>query len=42
LHSISKLKYEKQLRKPPKMTCIIGGKCIDGVVLIADRKSIDR
>ncbi|MFL6349628.1 MAG: hypothetical protein ACJ72X_15205, partial [Nitrososphaeraceae archaeon] len=40
-YSNSKLKYGKQVLKRPKMTCIIGGKCSDGVVLIADRKSVD-
>jgi hypothetical protein len=38
--TISKLKYKKQLKKAPKMTCIIGGKCSDGVVLVADRRVI--
>jgi Proteasome subunit len=34
----SSFKYKKQVKKYPKMTCVIGGKCTDGVVLIADKK----
>lgn len=37
----SELKYRKPLKKHPKMTCIIGGKCNDGVVLVADKKIIN-
>jgi len=38
VYSISKLKYEKQIKKRPKLTCVIGGKCSDGVVLVSDSK----
>lgn len=38
MRSIPKLKYEKQLKKRPKLTCVIGVKCSDGVVLVADKK----
>jgi len=36
--STAKLKYRKPLKKHRKMTCIIGGKSKDGVVLVADKK----
>jgi 20S proteasome alpha/beta subunit len=36
--SISKLKYKRPLKNHPKLTCIIGGKCEDGVVLVSDSK----
>jgi 20S proteasome alpha/beta subunit len=40
-NSLAKLTtYKKPLPKQHAMTCIIGGKCIDGVVLVADRKVI--
>jgi hypothetical protein len=39
--TVSKVKYKGRLKKYPKMTCIIGGKCKDGVILIADRKITD-
>src|SRR5512133_319687 len=33
------IKYNKTIKsKLQKMTCIIGGRCKDGVVMIADRK----
>lgn len=41
LHSISKFKYRKQIKQIPNMTCIIGGKCTDGVALIGDKKITD-
>jgi len=34
-------KYKKKNNQRRKMTCIIGGKCNDGVVLIADKKIKD-
>jgi 20S proteasome alpha/beta subunit len=34
-------KYKLQVKRRSKMTCIIGGKCIDGIVLTCDRKSKD-
>jgi 20S proteasome alpha/beta subunit len=37
----TRLKYRYPLKKTTKMTCIIGGKCNDGVVLVADKKVID-
>jgi 20S proteasome alpha/beta subunit len=41
VYSTSKPKNRKQFNNSPKMTCIIGGKCIDGVVLVADKKIVD-
>lgn len=38
MSSTAKLKYRKPLKKHRKMTCIIGGKSKDGVVLVADKK----
>jgi 20S proteasome alpha/beta subunit len=35
---IKEVKYQKRLRKLSKLTCIIGGKCNDGVVLASDSK----
>ena len=35
----AKIKYRKPLKKHRKVTCIIGGKCKDGVVLVAEKKS---
>ena len=32
------IKAKKRIRKSSKMTCIIGCKCIDGIVLISDKK----
>jgi 20S proteasome alpha/beta subunit len=37
----SRLKYKKPVQKFSKMTCIIGGRCSNGVVLAADRKIVD-
>jgi 20S proteasome alpha/beta subunit len=36
--STARLKYKKPFNTIPKMTCIISGKAVDGVVLVADRK----
>jgi 20S proteasome alpha/beta subunit len=36
--STAKIKYRKPLKKHRKVTCIIGGKCKNGVVLFADKK----
>src|SRR3981081_291213 len=35
------LKYKKQAKKIPKMTCIIGGRCKEGVILAGDWKIIE-
>lgn len=36
--SYPSLKYRKQVKKTPKMTCIIGGRCKEGVILAGDWK----
>jgi len=36
--STGKLTYKQRLRRHPKLTCIIGGQCVDGVVLVSDSK----
>src|SRR5215211_4377 len=38
MSSISKLKYENTLNKPPRMTYVLGSRCVDGVVIISDTK----
>jgi 20S proteasome alpha/beta subunit len=37
----STFKYKNPVQKFSKMTCIIGGRCSNGVVLAADRKIVD-
>ena len=36
------IKLKHTANEPFRMTCIIGGKCKDGVVLVADRKIVDK
>jgi 20S proteasome alpha/beta subunit len=38
VYSSVQIKYKSRLKKHPQLTCIIGGKCVDGVVLVSDSK----
>jgi hypothetical protein len=38
LHKTKQLKWGEVTSKFPSMTFILGARCIDGVVLVADRK----
>jgi hypothetical protein len=38
VYSSVQFKYKRRLKKHPQLTCIIGGKCVDGVVLVSDSK----
>jgi 20S proteasome alpha/beta subunit len=41
LHKTKQLNWRKSSSKLPNMTIILGVKCIDGIVLVGDRKLRD-